>query len=103
MSDHQLTALSPAGRGVVLVGQAEVVAVLVREHGQAAVLGLDRVVGDPEAGVADLHAAVLVAVRALAGRFWNAFQRCDQIASSPWYGSPSAWSPPAWTIWKWSM
>ena len=55
-----------AARGVVVVGQAEVVAVLVREHGQAAVLGLDRVVRDPQAGGADLGAAVLVAGRALA-------------------------------------
>ena len=43
-----------------MVGQAEVVAVLVREHRDAAVLRLDRVVGDPQAGVADLRAAVLV-------------------------------------------
>ena len=36
--------------GVVEVRQAEVVAVLVREHAEAAVLGLDRVVADPDAG-----------------------------------------------------
>ena len=106
MIDHQLTAFScvPVAARVVLVRQAEVVRVLVREHGHAAVLGLHRVVGDPEAGVADLRAAVLVERRAgRARRSGTPSQRCDQIASSPWYGSPSAWSPPAWTIWKWSM
>ena len=25
------------------------------------------------------------------------------MASEPWFGSPAASSPPAWTIWKWSM
>ena len=44
---------------VVEVGQAEVVAELVREHAEAAVLRLDRVVADPEARVADLRAAEL--------------------------------------------
>ena len=39
---------------VVQVGQAEVVAELVREHADAAVLRLDRVVADPVAAVADL-------------------------------------------------
>ena len=37
-------------RRVVEVRQAEVVRVLVREHAEAAVLGLDRVVADPDAG-----------------------------------------------------
>ena len=36
--------------GVVEVRQAEVVAVLVREDAEAAVLGLDGVVADPDAG-----------------------------------------------------
>src|SRR4029453_15794353 len=49
---------------VVEVGQAEVVAVLVREDRHAAVLGLDRVVTDPEAGVSDLGAAEQVSGRA---------------------------------------
>jgi hypothetical protein len=51
-----------------VIRQAEVVRVLVREHGHAAVLRLHRVVGDPDAGIADLRAAVLVLRRAdLAG------------------------------------
>ena len=53
--------------GVVEVRQAQVVGVLVGEHAHATVLRLDRVVGDPQAGVADLGAAVRVARRALAG------------------------------------
>ena len=43
--------------------------VLVGEHGHAAVLRLDRVVGHPQAGVADLGAAVLVFAGPTAGRF----------------------------------
>ena len=50
-----------------MVRQAEVVAVLVREDAEAAVLRLDRVVADPQAGVADLGAADRVVRRALAG------------------------------------
>ena len=50
-----------AAAGVVEVGQAEVVAELVGEDAEAAVLRLGGVVADPEAGVADLDAAVLVA------------------------------------------
>ena len=49
-----------AAVGVVEVGQAEVVAELVREDAEAAVLGLGRVVTDPDAGVTELHAAELV-------------------------------------------
>src|SRR5262249_36060671 len=56
--------------GVVLVRQAEVVAELVREHADAAVLGLDRVVADPVVGLADpdaLETAGSGAVRARRG------------------------------------
>ncbi len=52
-----------AARGVVEVGQAEVVAELVREDAEAAVLRLGGVVADPDAGVADLGAAGLVVAR----------------------------------------
>src|SRR6185436_20580369 len=51
-------------RRVVLVRQVEVVRELVREHANAAVLRLDRVVADPDAGAADLDAAELVVARA---------------------------------------
>ncbi|KDN84967.1 hypothetical protein KCH_34940 [Kitasatospora cheerisanensis KCTC 2395] len=50
--------------GVVQVRQAQVVAVLVGEHAQAAVLRLHGVVADPQAGGADRGAAQLVVVRA---------------------------------------
>ena len=53
-----------AAGGVVVVRQTEVVAVLVGEDAEAAVLRLDGVVADPDAGVADLGAAELVAVGA---------------------------------------
>ncbi len=53
-----------AAGGVVLVRQAEVVAVLVGEDAEAAVLRLDGVVADPDAGVADLRAAELVVLGA---------------------------------------
>ena len=87
-----------------MVRQAQVVAVLVGEDGQAAVLRLDRVVAGPDAGVADLRAAERVVRGAgRARRCRKAYQRWLQMASSPCDGSPSAWSPPAWTIWKWSM
>ena len=52
-----------AAEAVVQVGQAEVVAVLVGEHADAAVLRLHRVVADPDAGVADLAAAERVVGR----------------------------------------
>ncbi len=55
--------LGGVGR-VVQVRQTEVVAVLVGEDAQAAVLGLCGVVADPDAGVADLGAAGLVVGRA---------------------------------------
>ena len=58
MSVQKPVPFSPP-RGVVEVGQAEVVAELVREHADAAVLGLDRVVADPVVAVADLDAAEL--------------------------------------------
>ena len=44
-------------RGVVQVGQAEVVAVLVREHADARVLGLHDVVRELEVGAGDVGAA----------------------------------------------
>jgi hypothetical protein len=47
---------------VVQVGQAEVVRVLVGEDAHAAVLGLDRVVADPVAALADLDAAEQVLI-----------------------------------------
>ncbi len=62
-----LVVVVPAGQDVVVVREPEVVAVLVEEHAPAAVLRLDRVVGDPDAAGADLVAAVGVARRALAG------------------------------------
>ena len=65
MSVHQFDrVLAGPARGVVVVRQAEVVAVLVGEDVRAAVLGLDRVVADPQAGVADLGTAALVRRRA---------------------------------------
>ena len=53
-----------AASGVVEVGQAEVVAELVREHADAAVLRLDGVLADPVVAVSDLDAAELVEARA---------------------------------------
>ena len=93
-----------AASGVVVVGEAEVVAVLVGDGRQAAVLGLDRVVAGPDAGVADLGAAGgLSGGPVMPASVTKAYQRWLQMASSPWKGSPSAWSPPAWTICRWSM
>ena len=56
--------LSPPLMDVVVVRQTEVVAELVEEDAPAAVLRLDGVVADPDAGVADLGAAELVGRRA---------------------------------------
>ena len=86
MSVHQFDGVvaGHAG-GVVVVRQAEVVAVLVDEDGDAAVLGLDRVVADPQAGVADLGAAALVASPGRsAGRSGRRTSGAIQMASSPW-------------------
>src|SRR5690606_9126216 len=46
-----------AAGGVVQIGQAQIVAVLVREHAYAAVLRLDGVLADPVVAVTDLQAA----------------------------------------------
>src|SRR5665811_1738030 len=52
-----------ATRNVVVVGQAEIVTILVHEYTQAAVLRLDRVVTYPQTGIADCGAAELVVLR----------------------------------------
>ena len=96
--------LAAAG-GVVLVGQAEVVAVLVGEDAEAAVLRLHGVVADPDAGVADLGAAELVVRRA--GAAGVGAVRVPAVGPDgvrrPAAPPPADSSSPACTIWKWSM
>ena len=71
-----------AGKDVVVVRQAEVVAELVVERAATAVLGLDRVVGDAEPLL-----PIWLPPSGFAGRTLpvpgNVFQRCDQMASWP--------------------
>ena len=69
-----LVVVVAAAGGVVVVRQAEVVAVLVVEDAPAAVLRLDRVVADPDAGVADLGAADRVVRPGRSGR-----GRCEGV------------------------
>ena len=87
-------------------------AVLVGEDAQAAVLGLHGVVAEPDTGrvVRDQGLdrpppllPTLTPTRPPAHPPGARYQRWLQMASVPWCGSPAASSPPAWTIWMWSM
>ena len=79
---------------------------LVREDAEAAVLGLDGVVADPDAGVTDLGAAEVLLPPTTGPVMPKSveltYQRCDQMASSPWAPPPASSPSPAWTAWKWS-
>ena len=88
-----------------MVGQTEVVAVLVREDAEAAVLRLDGVVADPDAGVADLGAAGLVVAgtgRARVGAVRVPAVGPERVLALRRRRRPDS-SSPACTIWKWSM
>ena len=90
--------------GVVEVGQAEVVAELVAEDADAAVLGLDGVVADPE--VRCRRSGRRRAVWAGAGRADAVVERVPAVAPDGVGALGAAaglLARPAWTDWKWSM
>ena len=94
---HQPVLFSPPVPSYV--GQAEVVRELVREHADAAVLGLDRVVADPVVAAADADATEPLGAKpsgpsAPTGMLLT-YERWLQMAFSPWAPPPVSSPSPA--------